>query len=295
MGWFDFWNWFSSESNEEQKHHYGGWRRDKPDHRDFKHDFHTFRSYSATKVCDLRESCPPVYNQGHLGSCTSQAIAGAFQFDEMKQELPEFHPSRLFIYYNEREIEGTAGFDSGAEIRDGIKSINKQGVCKEELWPYDISQFTKKPSDKCYKDGFNHLSVEYRRVDQNLDQMKTCLDKGLPFVFGFTVYTSFESEEVKRTGMMPMPKKDESVLGGHAVMCVGYNDQMKRMIVRNSWSEEWGDSGYFYMPYSYISNSDLASDFWTIRKVANKEVKKLKDEKFTKLREFCKQNGSFEF
>jgi len=282
MGWFDFWNWFSSESNEQRNFY--GWRRDKPDHRDLKHDFHTYRSYSTTKVCDLRENCPEVYNQGNLGSCTSQAIAGAFQFDEMKQKLPEFHPSRLFIYYNEREIEGTVNVDAGAEIRDGIKSINKQGVCEEELWVYDISKFAQKPTDKCYKDGLNHLSVEYRRVDQRLDQMKTCLDTGLPFVLGFSVYSSFESDIVKKTGMMPMPKKDESVLGGHAVLCVGYNDQMKRMIVRNSWGEDWGDSGYFYMPYEFISNSNFAADFWTIQKVANKEVKELKKEEFVKVR-----------
>jgi C1A family cysteine protease len=95
--------------------------------------------------------------------------------------------------------------------------------------------------------------------------MKACLASGYPFIFGFTVYDSFESDAVAKTGIVPMPSKTELVLGGHAVMAVGYDDSKKWFIVRNSWGEDWGDKGYFYIPYDYLTNKNLASDFWTIK------------------------------
>tara|TARA_X000000950_G_scaffold281555_1_gene378452 strand:+ start:174 stop:968 length:795 start_codon:yes stop_codon:yes gene_type:complete len=242
-----------------------GWIVDTPDQRDSHYEL---QQVDCKKVIDLRDKCPGIYNQGKLGSCTANAIAAAYEFNEIKQdENTIFTPSRLFIYYNERFIENTTQYDSGANIRDGIKSINKQGVCSERTWPYIIENFTTKPNDNCYKEAAFHKSVNYKRVKQNLEHMKNCLNSGLPFVFGFGVYESFESEIVSKTGIMSIPEKNEKLLGGHAVMAVGYNDEKEYFIVRNSWGLEWGDRGYFYMPYKFIINEKMCSDFWCIKNV----------------------------
>ncbi len=247
------------------KKHCYGWIHDLPDHRD--------HMYSAPQVAilpstvDLRPSCPPVYDQLSLGSCTSNAIAGAIEYDQIKQGKTPFVPSRLFIYYNERAMEGTINSDSGAMIRDGVKSVNKLGVCPESEWPYDPPKFTVKPTAKCYQDALLCKAFSYQRVARVLNQMKGCLASGYPFVFGIAVYESFESDIVAKTGIVPMPSVDEQMLGGHALLAVGYDDTHQRFIVRNSWSESWGDKGYCYISYNYLMNKGLASDFWTIRVV----------------------------
>jgi C1A family cysteine protease len=248
-----------------------GWRPDLPDIRDHLYAAPLHALGALPPSADLRPNCPKeVYNQGDLGSCTANAIAAAVQFGRMKQHLlPDFIPSRLFIYYNERVIEGTVNEDSGAYIRDGIKSVNKQGVCPEPEWPYDISKFTQKPSAKCYKDALQNRATSYSRLVRTLTQMKGCLASGYPFVFGFTVYESFESDTVARTGEVPMPAMSEKVLGGHAVLAVGYDDSTSRFLVRNSWGPGWGMDGYFTMPYAYLTDENLADDFWTIRMVSS--------------------------
>lgn len=171
--------------------------------------------------------------------------------------------SRLFVYYNERALEGTIRSDSGAAIRDGIKTLSKQGCCPETEWPYVISKFENKPPVNCYTDGLKHIIQSYYRI-LTLNDMKTCLASGFPFVFGFTVYESFESTAVAQTGIVPMPAKNEQVLGGHAVLAVGYNDAQQRFTVRNSWGAAWGMKGYFTIPYAYLTNTSLASDMWYI-------------------------------
>lgn len=244
-----------------------GWQRDLPDHRD-----HIFAAPSAAlgplpaKV-DLRPQCPPVYDQGQLGSCTANAIGGAIQFDRLKQKISDFVPSRLFIYYNERVIEHSVASDSGAQIRDGIKSVAKQGDCPETEWPYAIAKFKTKPSAACYADALKYRVVSYQRVTQTLGQLKGCLAAGWPFVFGFTVYESFESAAVAKSGHANLPKSNESVVGGHAVVGVGYDDAKSWFVVRNSWGAGWGMKGYFTLPYAYLSDANLASDFWTVRVV----------------------------
>jgi C1A family cysteine protease len=217
---------------------------------------------------DLRDECPPVYNQGSLGSCTANAIAAALEFDRMKQGEPDiFIPSRLFIYYNERVMEGTVDEDSGAMIRDGIKSVAKQGAPHESLWPYVIKQFRRKPSKAAYKDAHKHAAVLYQRLRPDIQQLRGCLASGFPFTFGFSVYTSFESDAVARTGRVPLPAPKEKLLGGHAVLAVGYDHARERFIVRNSWGPGWGMKGYFTMPYAYLLDENLSDDFWTIKLV----------------------------
>lgn len=244
-----------------------GWTPDLPDRRD-----HLFAALSEVlqklpPSADLRAQCPPVYDQGQLGSCTANAIAGAMEFDRKKESLPDFMPSRLFVYYNERVIEGTVASDSGAQIRDGIKSVASQGVCSESEWPYDIAKFADKPGPQCYNDATLDKAVSYQRLTHNLNQMKGCLAGGYPFVFGFTVYESFESQDVANTGIAPMPQSGEQVVGGHAVLAVGYDDGQQRFFVRNSWGTGWGMQGYFTLPYAYLIDANLADDYWTIRLV----------------------------
>ena len=245
-----------------------GWIPDLPDHRDFMYaaPLAVLRALPAAK--DLTGECPPVYDQGELGSCTANAIGAAHQFEQMKQVSKKaFMPSRLFIYYNERTMEGTVNEDSGGMIRDGIKSVVKQGACNETDWPYVIGLFTKKPPKPCYTEAMNHQVISYRRVVQSLNQMKGCLASGYPFVFGFSVYESFETSSVAKTGQVPMPRSGEAMLGGHAVAAVGYNDTNQCFIVRNSWGAKWGKQGYCLMPYAYLTDPDLAADLWTIRMV----------------------------
>jgi C1A family cysteine protease len=245
-----------------------GWIPDLPDQRDFVYAAPPAILAALPPKKDLTSQCPSVYDQGALGSCTANAIGGAHEYEQRKQDVEKaFIPSRLFIYYNEREIMHTVNEDSGAMIRDGIKTVVKQGVCRETDWPYIISRFTQKPPKSCYQDALNHQVVSYRRLVQNLNQMKSCLASGYPFVFGFAVYESFESSTVTKTGKVPMPKSGEAMLGGHAVMAVGYRDTDQRFIVRNSWGAKWGKKGYCFMPYAYLTDTNLAADFWTIRMV----------------------------
>jgi len=247
-----------------------GWKRDLPDFRDRVLALPVPAAGELPASVDLRKGeflGFAIYDQGTLGSCTANAIGAAFQFDQEKQGLKDFYPSRLFIYYNERAMEGSVDIDAGAYIRDGVKSVNTFGVCNETLWPYIESQFTVKPGDDCYTAATKNKCVEYARVTQTLDDMKTCLSNGYPFVFGFTVFNSFFSAEVSATGNMSMPLTDDTIAGGHAVLCVGYDDEKQVFIVRNSWGESWGDGGYFYMPYAYLSDPSLADDLWVMNSV----------------------------
>jgi len=247
-----------------------GWIRDLPDHRDQMYSAPIHAVTALPPSVDLRAACPPVYDQGELGSCTANGIAALIQFDRLKQHQdPDFVPSRLFIYYNERVIEHTVESDSGAMIRDGIKSVVNQGACKEDAWPYDIDRFRDQPPAQCYDEARRYRAVRYQRIVRNLNQMKGCLADGYPFVFGFSVYESFMTDEVAHSGVVPMPKPTEDLLGGHCVAAVGYVDDQQSFIVRNSWGTDWGKQGYCLMPYAYLMQQDLSADFWTIRAVSD--------------------------
>jgi C1A family cysteine protease len=244
-----------------------GWKRDLPDQRDHIYSARHYGSQLLPLSIDLRPGCPPIYDQLQLGSCTANALAGALEFDAIKQKEAPVTPSRLFVYYNERAREGTVASDAGASLRDGIKSVNRQGACPESEWPYDITQFAVQPPAQCYEDAMQHKALTYQRLAQSLAQMKTCLAEGYPILFGFSVYSSFESDAVAQTGIVPMPGHNEVLLGGHAVLCVGFREDEQIFTIRNSWGDAWGDHGYCYMPYAYLLSSSLASDFWTVRTV----------------------------
>jgi C1A family cysteine protease len=245
-----------------------GWLPDRPDQRDRLYAAIAKPPKKMPPSVNLQAGCSPIEDQGQLGSCTANALVGNLEFLEKKAGCPVSDLSRLFVYYNERLLIGTVNEDSGANLRDGIKTLAKQGVCTEKVLPYRIADFTKKPSTACYKQALDHQATSYHRI-VSLREMKTCLAEGYPFVFGFTVYESFESPEVAKTGKVNMPAPKEKVLGGHAVMGVGYDDASKRFLIRNSWGTNWGLQGYFTMPYDYLADRNLSDDFWTIRALEN--------------------------
>jgi len=213
---------------------------------------------------DLRPLMSPIVNQGELGSCTANAIvSGLREYIELRTNLATFvRLSRLFLYYEERVIEKTVNSDSGAQIRDGMSVLQKIGVCPELLDPYIINIFTNKPTAIDLQTAGKYKISNYYRVN-TLNDLKLALAEGLPVVLGIMVYESFESDSVAKTGLVPMPNiSQEQLLGGHAVCAVGYNDNKGYVVVRNSWGVEWGDKGYFYLPYSYIV-PNLTTDMWT--------------------------------
>ena len=234
-----------------------GWKKQKEDVRDFKFT-HNFTVENLPSSTDLRPKMPPVYDQGQLGSCTANSIAGLVEYDN-----PNLTPSRLFIYYNERAMEGTISQDAGANIRDGIKTINTIGVCSEKTVPYDITKFAKKPTKKAFTEALKNKSVKYYAVNQTELDIIAALASGFPIAFGFEVKQSFESAEVAKTGIY-QPKAHETILGGHAVEIAG-NDGINRMfLIRNSWGTGWGLQGYFWMSYEEVLNAKVSSDFWVI-------------------------------
>lgn len=239
------------------------WVKDKLDSRDY------IYKPSAVKVVnkvDLRPYTNQVEDQGPLGSCTGNAIAEAIEmlYNKNKKKVDL---SRLFIYYYTRLIEGTVKYDSGAYIRNGIKSCNHYGAPLESLWPYNISKFRAAPSSVAVKDAAKRKITRYERAS-NFDACIDALTNGYPVVIGFLVYSSFMSSSVARTGIMPYPNtRSEKLLGGHAVLLVGYDNTNQRFIVKNSWGQGWGDRGYFYMPYKVIQNTRMSDDFWVIKGV----------------------------
>jgi C1A family cysteine protease len=215
---------------------------------------------SLPKSVDLRSQMPPVYDQAQLGSCTANALAGCV---EHLQEVTM--PSRLFIYYNERKIDGDVNQDSGSTITTGISSLRQYGVCPETVWPYNPGVFTEAPPEIAYTDATKDIIGDAMNL-HTLEDLKNCLASGFPFAFGFTVYNYFEGPEIAQSGVMRMPNPmSDTVIGGHAVVGVGYDDDKQAILVRNSWGPSWGDQGHFWMPYQFITNASLASDFWTIR------------------------------
>jgi C1A family cysteine protease len=248
-----------------------GWKRQLPDYRDYHFSsldrIELVSKESLPDMVDLRSQCPDVYDQGELGSCTANAIAFACEFDLHKQNEESYTPSRLFIYYNEREMEGTVSSDSGAVIRDGMKSIDEFGFLPEVHWPYDETKFSIKPSPAVYAEAFkkNIALKDYGVVNQTDVEMKQAIASGYPIVLGFIVFESFMSQRVARTGIVGAPRIHERPVGGHAVAIVGYDKH--GWIVRNSWGKNWGMDGYFHVPFGYFENPHLASDLWIIRMV----------------------------
>lgn len=249
-----------------------GWHRQLPDQRDIPaRTLGGVRKGVLPKTVrlDKRAAQPAVYDQGPLGSCTANGIAGCAEYTLRELKLITFTPSRLAIYWGERFIENSVGFDAGAYIRDGLKVVAKEGVAPERLWPYDAQQYRTKPPAAYYTEAAKHTVTQYGFVDQTADALQRMLASGDPVVFGFTVYDSFESGAVATSGVVPMPAPTETVLGGHCVVIMGYIRWrgVWYFICRNSWGTAWGRAGFFLMPFDYVLDPDLSDDFWRITTV----------------------------
>jgi len=220
-------------------------------------------SSSSPETIDLRNKISITYDQGPLGSCIANALCYAYIYDN-----PTYKPSRLFLYYNERYLDRDNNQDVESTLSQGINALEKYGMCSETLWPYNVSKFAVKPNEESYTEGLKDEVITANRVLQTMSSLKGCLISGFPFVVGIAVYESFESNMVSKIGYVPMPDiNNEQLLGGHAAICIGFNDSKGIWIMKNSYGSSWGDNGYFYLPYAYLTNTILCGDVWKITKV----------------------------
>lgn len=214
----------------------------------------------------LRSQMPPVLDQGNLGSCTAHGLANAFRYSLAKHVAASpFMPSRLMLYYCERKMEGTIATDAGAEIRDGAKVLHVTGCSSEALWPYDVAKFAQSPPQAAWVDAPKHETVSYHRVANTEHAIRAALASGFPVVVGASLYASFESAAVAKTGTVPMPQRSEELLGGHCFLVCGYDDGTRRLLCQNSWGTGWGDAGFFTLPYGYLTAN--GADYWVIQTV----------------------------
>ena len=243
-----------------------GWIRQKKDNRDFKSAIHLVDNREKIKLpkAFLLET-NKIYNQAELGSCTANMGSLMAYYETREKNLATtYDPSRLYLYYNTRVLQGTIGEDSGADIRNVFKSINEKGICNEKHCKYDIKKFTKRPSARAYKDGAKHQVLIYATVPQEIEAIKLTLYSKTLVGFGFDVYDGFMKGDWHKKGfIMPLPKSNEKIIGGHAVTIVGWDDKIQCFIIQNSWGSEWADHGRFYMPYRFLT-SNSCSDFWCI-------------------------------
>ena len=248
---------------------YFGCKPDRSDQRDHMKEYDVVPSVHHP-IVDLRQYVTGIYNQGQLSSCTANAVCAAYKLDLKKECMTPgsgmyaaadlCDPSRLFLYYNTRIIKNHQFQDSGASIRDTVKSIAK-GVCNETTWPYNITMFQERSSWMAYGEATGNIVSKYEKLRPDVHQFRACLKDNCPFVFRFKVYERFGFTHI--SGVMPMPIPNEEVVGEHAVVAVGYDDGSRHFIILNSWGEDWGEKGYFYMPYEFISNG-WCRDFWKI-------------------------------
>jgi C1A family cysteine protease len=240
-----------------------------PDDRDhvFSDIFGTPDPNYLPATTDLRSTWGDVLDQLDLGSCVSNSVAYAVRYCFRKQKLGDFTPSRLFVYYNGRQIGGyPIEEDTGLSIRDGYKSVAKYSACSEQNWPYATEKFAERPSEECYEAARQHRTFRYIRLDNDVNQIKKCLKDGYPVSFGAAIFSSFMSADAARTGAIPVPNPHtEERVGGHAMTILGHDDTKEAFLVANNWGESWGEGGFCWFPYTYMVNDDLVGDLWSPR------------------------------
>ena len=226
---------------------------DRFDHRDMRCKI---EKTPLKEFVDLRIWASPVEDQLSLGSCTGQAVIGAYELLLRKQQPEKFIDlSRLFVYYNARLVEGDefVGSDNGAYVRNAIKAAREYGACAEALWPYTIKNFAIAPPVHTYEDAKRRIIKNYYRVD-DVDAMLDALNAGYPIVASMDVYESFDDLETSSDYILKMPQGYDQLIGGHALTLVGYDLQKKLMLARNSFGSDWCMDGYFWIPFAYIKN-----------------------------------------
>jgi len=243
--------------------HVSGWQPDTKDSRD--KFMAAMRNAALPKNVSLRNLCPPIRDQGRLGTCTTNSSCEAMGFLYTKDQKQDPIFSRLFSYYYSRTEEGVpASVDSGCRIRDVMKVLATYGSPLEATWPYDESMFSVEPSLNAQNEAKNHRVLFYYRCP-DLFTAKASIAQGFPVIFGFFVPANFISDECTRTGVVKYPEPAEAFYGGHAVLAVGYDDDLGLVCFQNSWGEDWGDRGFGYMPYKMFTDG-FVKDCWTIRR-----------------------------
>lgn len=239
-----------------------GWRPDTPDFRDF--IYAAPLGQTLVPTVDLRPFAPPIVDQSVSNSCVGNSSASMVRFVRRKLGLPDFQPSRLFIYYFARRLQGWQDADEGATIRDAMKVLEADGVCDEADWPFDIDKVNDRPDQMDLHRALENRQLKYVRMRRGDDlyHLKHSLQLGIPFMLGISVYSSFF--DTGDDGLVRMPRSTETLEGGHAMYVVGYDNNAGRFIVANSWGD-WGDKGYCYLPYAYLLNDDLSDDFWALQ------------------------------
>jgi len=218
-------------------------------------------SASPPRRADLRSLCSAVEDQSSLNSCTANAAVGAMEILERKQQIEQLDLSRLFVYWNTRVLDGTTNQDPGAYLRSSLKAVETKGACLESIWPYNNNMVLARPSDAAYVEE-KRQAVEYLRATQGVGVRQAMAD-GFPVIFGMLLSESFMS--ARFGGNVPMPRAGEQIIGGHAMLIVGYDMDARTYIVRNSWGEHWGDKGYCYIPFALVDDPETSFDFWVIR------------------------------
>ena len=212
--------------------------------------------YQQSKVelkqsVDLRTFDTLVEDQGYLGSCVGSALTNAYEimvnvlYPDRYVEL-----SDLYVYYNSRLYDNTVSTDTGAYLRDGLKSMTQFGCCSEELWPYDINKFDDQPTPECYIDGAQRLVTRYESL-YTLRDMLEVLNNDQPVVIGMLVYSDFMTVGAI-SPVVPMPSSGDFAAGGHAIVLVGYNLDRQQFLAKNSFGTDWGADGYCWIPFEYV-------------------------------------------
>ena len=237
-------------------------KRQKEDKRDYMYEPHILEIPSTHFLSDVQMISSPILDQGNLGSCVSNASYALFYI----RSIGKISLSRLQLYMTSRAIDGSSlTEDTGSTIRGCMKAVSKYGLTNEKIWSYDILNFDKLAPSDAFTNLYKLTNFIYTFIKQDLKSIKEVLASGKPILIGITIYSSFESNNAINYGIIPMPNTTkEELLGGHAILLIGYDDKTKVFKFQNSWSTLWGDKGYGYIPYDYILNNNLAFDLCTV-------------------------------